>query len=79
MSSKKRVSGDYTIIADNTTVSGNLLVTGNVTVNGNSNVAGAATETTLAAINTKIPAQAIAGLLPVDTLGTPGASRVQGP
>jgi hypothetical protein len=38
---------------------------------------GAATETTLSALNTKIPAQAIAGLLPVDTLGTPGASRVQ--
>jgi hypothetical protein len=38
---------------------------------------GAATETTLAALNTKIPAQAIAGLLPVDTLGTPGVSRVQ--
>jgi hypothetical protein len=38
---------------------------------------GAATETTLAALNTKIPAQAIAGLLPVDTLGTPGVPRVQ--
>lgn len=38
---------------------------------------GAATETTLAAINTKIPAQSVAGLLPVDTLGTPGAARVQ--
>jgi hypothetical protein len=38
---------------------------------------GAATETTLAALNTKIPDQGIAGLLPVDTLGTPGASRVQ--
>jgi hypothetical protein len=38
---------------------------------------GAATETTLSALNTKIPAQAITGLLPVDTLGTPGASRVQ--
>lgn len=38
---------------------------------------GGATETTLAAINTKIPAQAIAGLLPVDTLGTPGVPRVQ--
>jgi hypothetical protein len=38
---------------------------------------GAATEATLAALNTKIPAQAITGLLPVDTLGTPGAPRVQ--
>jgi hypothetical protein len=38
---------------------------------------GAATETTLAALNTKIPAQAIAGLLPVDTLGTPGVARAQ--
>ena len=38
---------------------------------------GAATETTLAALNTKIPDQAIAGLLPVDTLGTPGAPKVQ--
>ncbi len=38
---------------------------------------GAATETTLAALNTKIPAQAIAGLLPVDTLGTPDVPRVQ--
>jgi hypothetical protein len=38
---------------------------------------GAATETTLSALNTKIPSQGIAGLLPVDTLGTPGASRVQ--
>jgi hypothetical protein len=39
--------------------------------------AGAATETTLSALNTKIPAQGIAGLLPVDTLGTPGVPRVQ--
>ena len=38
---------------------------------------GAATETTLAALNTKIPSQAIAGLLPVDTLGTPDVPRVQ--
>ncbi len=38
---------------------------------------GASTETTLAALNTKIPAQSIAGLLPVDTLGTPGVPRVQ--
>lgn len=38
---------------------------------------GAAAEDTLAALNTKIPAQAITGLLPVDTLGTPGAPRVQ--
>jgi hypothetical protein len=38
---------------------------------------GAATETTLSALNTKIPAQGIPGLLPVDTLGTPGVPRVQ--
>jgi hypothetical protein len=38
---------------------------------------GAATETTLSALNTKIPNQGIPGLLPVDTLGTPGAPRVQ--
>jgi hypothetical protein len=38
---------------------------------------GAATETTLSALSTKIPAQAITGLLPVDTLGQPGAPRVQ--
>jgi hypothetical protein len=38
---------------------------------------GAATEDTLEALNTKIPSQAIAGLLPVDTLGTPGVPRVQ--
>jgi hypothetical protein len=37
---------------------------------------GAAAEDTLAALNTKIPPQAITGLLPVDTLATPGASRV---
>ena len=39
--------------------------------------AGAATETTLSALNTKIPSQSITGLLPVDTLGTPGTPRVQ--
>ena len=39
--------------------------------------AGAATETTLETLNTKIPTQAISGLLPVDTLGTPGVPRVQ--
>jgi hypothetical protein len=38
---------------------------------------GAASETTLAALNTKVPVQIVPGLLPVDTLGTPGASRVQ--
>jgi hypothetical protein len=38
---------------------------------------GAATEATLSALNTKIPAQGIAGLLPVDTLGAPGVPRVQ--
>ncbi len=38
---------------------------------------GAATETTLSALNTKVPSQAISGLLPVDTLGTPGTPRVQ--
>jgi hypothetical protein len=38
---------------------------------------GAASETTLAALNTKIPTQGIPNLLPVDTLGTPGVPRVQ--
>ena len=38
---------------------------------------GAATETTLSALNTKIPTQNISNLLPVDTLGTPGTPRVQ--
>jgi hypothetical protein len=33
MSSTKRVSGDYTIIANNITVSGNLAVTGPITGN----------------------------------------------
>lgn len=31
----------------------------------------------LTSLNTKIPAQAISGLFPVDTLGTPGVARVQ--
>jgi hypothetical protein len=48
-----------------------------VTVTASTLPDGAATETTLSVLNTKIPAQAIAGLLPVDTLGTPGVSRVQ--
>jgi hypothetical protein len=39
--------------------------------------AGASSEATLAALNTKIPAQTIAGLFPVDTLGQPGVPRVQ--
>ena len=39
--------------------------------------AGAATETTLAAVNTKVPSQITPGLLPVDTLGTPAVARVQ--
>jgi hypothetical protein len=38
---------------------------------------GAASEATLADLNTKVPVQIVPGLLPVDTLGTPGASRVQ--
>jgi hypothetical protein len=38
---------------------------------------GAATETTLSALNTKVPVQIVPGLLPVDTLGAPGAPRVQ--
>jgi hypothetical protein len=37
----------------------------------------AATETTLAAVNTKVPSQITPGLLPVDTLGTPAVARVQ--
>jgi hypothetical protein len=39
--------------------------------------AGAATETTLSALNTKVPSQVISGLLPVDTLGALGTLRVQ--
>lgn len=38
---------------------------------------GAATETTLAAVNTKVPSQITPGLLPVDTLSTPAVARVQ--
>jgi hypothetical protein len=38
---------------------------------------GAASEATLAALNTKVPVQIVPGLLPVDALATPGAPRVQ--
>lgn len=38
---------------------------------------GAATETTLSALNTKVPSQNVPGLMPVDTLGTPGTARNQ--
>lgn len=38
---------------------------------------GAATETTLSALNTKVPSQNVPGLIPVDTLGTPGTARNQ--
>ena len=38
---------------------------------------GAATETTLSALNTKVPSQNVPGLIPVDTLGTPGTARSQ--
>lgn len=55
------------VLVDNT---GKLLVT-------SEGAGGGATEATLSAINTKIPAQAITGLLPVDTLGTPGTPRIQ--
>jgi len=36
-----------------------------------------ASEETLTALNNKVPAQSTPGLLPVDTLGTPGVPRVQ--
>lgn len=38
---------------------------------------GAASETTLSALNTKVPVQLVPGLMPVDTLGTLGAAMVQ--
>jgi len=38
---------------------------------------GAATEVTLQSLATKVPPQLTPGLLPVDTLGTPGVPRVQ--
>lgn len=44
---------------------------------GNVIALGNATETTLSALNTKIPSQAITGLLPVDTLATPSVARSQ--
>jgi hypothetical protein len=56
---------------------GTALAPGYVSLNRNGNVVNPATEDTLEALNTKIPSQAIAGLLPVDTLGTPGVPRVQ--
>jgi hypothetical protein len=56
---------------------GTALAPGYVSLNRNGNVVNQATEDTLEALNTKIPDQAIPGLLPVDTLGTPGVPRVQ--
>ena len=56
---------------------GTALAPGYVSLNRNGNVVNPATEDTLEALNTKIPDQAIPGLLPVDTLGTPGVPRVQ--
>ena len=53
------------------------LAPGYVSLNRNGNVLNPATEDTLEALNTKIPTQGIPGLLPVDTLGTPGVPRVQ--
>jgi hypothetical protein len=44
---------------------------------GGGSAATGATEITLSALNTKIPGQAILGLLPVDTLGSPGSSQVR--
>jgi hypothetical protein len=46
-----------------------------VPVSGSVTATGAATETTLAALNTKVPAQAVPGFLPVDTLGVLGVAR----
>ena len=56
---------------------GTALAPGYVSLNAAGNVVNPATEDTLSALNTKIPAQAITGLLPVDALGTPGVPRVQ--
>jgi hypothetical protein len=56
---------------------GTALAPGYVSLDAAGDVVNPATEDTLAALNTKIPSQAIAGLLPVDTLGTPGVPRVQ--
>jgi hypothetical protein len=56
---------------------GTALAPGYVNLNATGGVVNPATEDTLAALNTKIPTQGIPGLLPVDTLGTPGVPRVQ--
>jgi hypothetical protein len=56
---------------------GTALAPGYVSLDAAGNVVNPATEDTLTALNTKIPAQTIPGLFPVDTLGTPGVPRVQ--
>ena len=56
---------------------GTALAPGYVSLDAAGDVVSPATEDTLEALNTKIPSQAIPGLLPVDTLGTPGVPRVQ--
>ena len=48
-----------------------------VQIEGGGGGGGSATEITLSALNNKIPEQAILGLLPVDTLGSPGSSQVR--
>jgi hypothetical protein len=56
---------------------GTALAPGYVSLNAAGDVVNPATEDTLEALNDKLPSQAIPGLLPVDTLGTPGVPRVQ--
>jgi hypothetical protein len=56
---------------------GTALAPGYVSLNAAGDVVNPATEDTLEALNDKLPSQAIPGLLPVDTLGTPDVPRVQ--
>jgi hypothetical protein len=56
---------------------GTALAPGYVSLDKTGNIVHPASEDTLADLNTKIPSQAIPGLFPVDTLGTPGVPRVQ--
>ena len=56
---------------------GTALAPGYVSLDAAGNVVNPATEDTLTALSAKIPEQTTPGLFPVDTLGTPGAPRVQ--
>ena len=56
---------------------GAALAPGYVSLDAAGNVVNPATEDTLTALSAKIPEQTTPGLFPVDTLGTPGAPRVQ--